>query len=78
MFVGFRRYEEKGMRRCGMLYFDCFVIGAWMFAIGWFLGAVYVQNHKGKRERPRASEKPDLCPKAEAWRLPVAAGTGAD
>lgn len=27
-----------------MPYFDCFVVGSWMFAIGWFLGAIHVQE----------------------------------
>jgi len=49
-----------------------------MFAIGWFLGAVYVQNHKEETERPRVSEKPEPCPECEAWRLPVAASASAD
>jgi len=56
-----------------MLYFDCFVVGSWMFAIGWFLGAVYVQDRNEKTERPRASEKPERCQEGEAWRPPVAA-----
>jgi len=38
-----------------MTYFDCFVLGAWMFAIGWFLGAVYGQNHTEKTEHPRVA-----------------------
>jgi hypothetical protein len=61
-----------------MAYFDCFVVGAWMFAIGWFLGAIYVQNHNEKTERPRVSEKPERCPECEEWRLPVAASAAAD
>jgi hypothetical protein len=60
-----------------MLYFDCFVVGAWTFAFGWFLGAVYVQNQNEKTERPRVSEKPERCPECEAWRLPVAASASA-
>ena len=40
-----------------MLYFDCFMVGAWMFAFGWFLGAVYVQNQNEKTETC-VSEKP--------------------
>jgi hypothetical protein len=55
-----------------MLYFDCFMIGAWMFAMGWFLGAVYVQNHKENAERPERS------PEREAWRRAVLASAGAD
>jgi hypothetical protein len=67
-----------------MTYFDCFVVASWMFAIGWFLGAIYVQNHYEKTESPRTSEeldvseKPERRPEAEAWRLPVAASASAD
>ena len=59
-----------------MLYFDCFMVGAWMFAFGWFLGAVYVQNQNEKTET-RVSEKPEQCPEGEAWRLPVVASASA-
>jgi hypothetical protein len=61
-----------------MTYFDCFVLGAWLFAIGWFLGAVDVQNHKEKRKSPRATEKLEQCAECETWRLPVAASASAD
>ncbi len=61
-----------------MTYFDCFVVGAWMFVIGWFFGAIYVQNHNENAESSRVSEtlenvteKPERCPECEAWRLPV-------
>jgi hypothetical protein len=60
-----------------MLYFDCFMIGAWMFAFGWFLGAVHVQNQNERTERPRVSKKAEQCPECEAWRLPVEASTSA-
>ena len=33
------------------------MVGAWMFAFGWFLGAVYVQNQNEKTETC-VSEKP--------------------
>jgi hypothetical protein len=62
-----------------MTYFDCFVVGSWMSAIGWFFGAIYVQNHCEKTESPRmgeeldVSEKPERCQEGEAWRLPVVA-----
>jgi hypothetical protein len=59
-----------------MTYFDCFVIGSWMFAIGWFLGAVWMQNHAEETESSRVSEKPE--PECEAWRLPVAVSASAD
>jgi len=55
-----------------MPYFDCFMIGAWMFAMGWFLGAVYVQNHEEKTEHPKRS------PEGEACRRAVLASASAD
>jgi hypothetical protein len=61
-----------------MTYFDCFVLGAWTFAIAWFLGAIYVQNQNEKTESPGVSEKPRRCPHGEEWRLPIAASASAD
>jgi len=61
-----------------MLYFYCFVVGSWTFAMGWFLGAVYTQNHTEETESPRVSEKPERCPGCEAWRLPAVASAAAD
>jgi hypothetical protein len=61
-----------------MTYFDCFVVGAWMFAIGWFLGAIYMQNQSEKTERPSVSEKPEPSPESEAWRVPIAGSAAAD
>jgi hypothetical protein len=61
-----------------MPYFNCFVVGSWMFAMGWFLGAVYMQNHTEETESPRVSEKPERCPECEAWRLPAVASAAAD
>jgi hypothetical protein len=29
-----------------MTLFDCFLLGSWAFAFGWFFGAIYVQNQK--------------------------------
>jgi hypothetical protein len=49
-----------------------------MFAIGWFFGAIYVQNHSEKTDSSRVSEKPEPCPECEAWRLPVSASAAAD
>jgi len=54
-----------------MTYFDCFVVGSWMFAMGWFLEAVYMQNQDEKRESPRVDEAPERCSECEAWRLPI-------
>jgi len=61
-----------------MTYFYCFVIGSWMFAIGWFLGAVYMQNHDEKTESPRAIEKLEPCTECEAWRVLSTASAAAD
>jgi hypothetical protein len=61
-----------------MNYFDYFVVASWMFAFGWFLGAIYVQNRSEKRERPRQTEKLEQSAGYETWRLPVAASASAD
>jgi hypothetical protein len=61
-----------------MTYFDCFVVGSWMFAIGWFLGDIYVQNLNEKTESPRAVEKLERYTECDEWRLPVAASAAAD
>jgi hypothetical protein len=66
-----------------MTYFDCFVVGSWMFALGWFLGAVYMQNHNEETaneetQSPRVSQEPERCPECEAWRLPAGASAAAD
>jgi len=61
-----------------MLYFDCFLVAAWTFAFGWFLGTVYAQNQNEKRERPRVSEIPERSPEFQAWRFPSAASIAAD
>lgn len=54
-----------------MTYFDCFVVGAWTFATGWFIGAIYMQNRNEKTAGADAVEKPESCPDCEAWRLPA-------
>ncbi len=61
-----------------MTYFDCFVMASWMLAIGWFLGAIYVQNQNEKPESPRASEKLERCTECEAWRVLGVASATAD
>ena len=62
-----------------MTYFDCFVVGSWMFAMGWFLGAIYVQNLTEETESPRVVEQqPERCTECEAWRLPAMASASAD
>jgi hypothetical protein len=32
------------------------MVWSWLFAVGWFLGALSIQNQKERPERPRASE----------------------
>ncbi len=72
-----------------MTYFDCFVAGSWMFVLGWYVGAIYVQNHNEKRESPHVAEslrvtesarlsQPERCTECEAWRLPVVASASFD
>ena len=56
-----------------MTYFDCFTLAAWMFAAGWFLGAIYVQDQNENTESPRVAVGPEPSPDCEAWRLPVTA-----
>jgi hypothetical protein len=58
-----------------MTYFDCFVVGAWMFAIGWALGAIHVQNQTEKTGMPPVVEQPDMSPECEALPLAVTAST---
>ncbi len=57
-----------------MTYFDCFTIAAWTFGIGWFIGAIYVQNHAEKTESPGIVEAPEPCPDCDAFRFPVVPG----
>jgi len=61
-----------------MTYFDCFAIAEWMFAIGWFLGAIYVQNQNEKKESSHTIKKLEPRTQCEALRLPVAASASAD
>lgn len=61
-----------------MTHFDCFLVGSWMFAIGWILGSVYTQNHNEQTERPRVSEMPETVPQCEGWRFPAVASASAD
>jgi hypothetical protein len=60
-----------------MTYFDCFMAGSWMSVLGWFLGAIYVQNHNEETEIPRVSEQSEQ--ESEVWRVPaIASGACAD
>ncbi len=58
-----------------MLYFDCFMVGAWAFAFGWLFGAVYTQNQAEETETSRVNEIPVPRPECDAWRLPVLAAS---
>jgi hypothetical protein len=53
-----------------MLCFFYFMVGSWMFGIGWFLGTVYVQHHNERTE--------EQCIEYEARRVLGVAGAGAD
>jgi len=61
-----------------MTGFDGFVVGAWMFALGWFLGAIHSQDHKEKTEGLGVTQKTEPCPDCGAWPRPVSAGVAAD
>jgi hypothetical protein len=61
-----------------MTYFDCFLVGSWMFVIGWCLGAIYVQNQNEKTETLRVVEKPEPCPDCEALEISAFASASAD
>jgi hypothetical protein len=41
--------------------------GSWMFALRWFLGAIFVQNHNEETEILRVSEQPS----SEVWQIPA-------
>lgn len=72
-----------------MTHFYCLVAGSWMFVLGWYAGAIYMQNHNeqterlrldeiAKSERPRLAKIPEPCLECDAWRLPAAASASAD
>jgi hypothetical protein len=56
-----------------MTYFACFMVGSWMFVLGWYAGAIYLQNRNEKTESPQLSEKAERCPECQGWRLPAVA-----
>lgn len=56
-----------------MTYFHCFMVAAWMFAFGWFLGAIYAQDQNEKTESTSVTEVPEPSSNYEAWRLPAVA-----
>jgi hypothetical protein len=57
-----------------LTYFDCFVVGSWMLVIGWYLGAIYVQNQNEKTETPGVAEKPEPCPECQVMEISAVAG----
>jgi hypothetical protein len=60
-----------------MTYFDCFVVGAWMFAFGWFFGATHVQNRTEKTEIPPELEQPVPSPEFDTLPLAVTGSASA-
>jgi hypothetical protein len=60
-----------------MPYFNCFLAGSWMFVIGWYVGAIYMQDRDEKMRDPQASKEAEVCGDWEAWRVPIAV-TAAD
>jgi len=48
-----------------MAYFDCFVVAAFAFAVGWFSGAIYGQNHENTPADLRREEEPEPAPVVE-------------
>ncbi|HXZ33115.1 MAG TPA: hypothetical protein VEH30_12620 [Terriglobales bacterium] len=61
-----------------MPYFYCLLAGSWMFALGWFLGAIYVQNQNDKTPTSIVGEQQVAYPDFETWRLGVGAAGAAD
>jgi hypothetical protein len=45
-----------------MTYFDCILVGSWMFVIGWYIGAIYLQNQNEKTDALGVAEKPEPRP----------------
>jgi hypothetical protein len=60
-----------------MTYFDCFVAASWALAIGWFLGAIYIQNQNQKAESPCLAQEPETSSHADAWGLPAVSNASA-
>jgi|HubBroStandDraft_4_1064222.scaffolds.fasta_scaffold341758_2 hypothetical protein len=53
-----------------MTYFDSFVVGSWMFAIGVVLWS-HLRAEPEKTESPGVSEKPERRSDCESWRSPA-------
>jgi hypothetical protein len=60
-----------------MTYFDCFVAASWAFAIGWFFGAIYVQNQNEKAESPRLAQEPETSLRVETLEFPAVSSANA-
>jgi hypothetical protein len=60
-----------------MTYFDCFVVGSWMLVLGWYLGAIHIQNQNEKAEASRVVEELEPCPDCEALGISAVASAGA-
>jgi hypothetical protein len=60
-----------------MTYFDAFVVGAWMFAMGVVVWS-HLRAEPGKMESTRVSEKPEQCSDCESWRSPAVASASDD
>ncbi len=61
-----------------MTYFDCFVAVSWTFVIGWYVGALCLQNRDEKGEGPCASEEVERYTESEAQWPPAASSASAD
>jgi hypothetical protein len=60
-----------------MTYFDCFVAASWAFAVGWFLGAIYVQNHNQTAESSRLAEEPGISSHGAPLQFPAVSNASA-
>ena len=61
-----------------MTYFDCFIVGAWAIAFGWFFGAVYVQNRGDEPANLRLAERPEPADLVEIPQDAVSSAAAAD
>jgi hypothetical protein len=61
-----------------MAYFNCFLAGSWMFVIGWYLGAIYMQNRNQEKPVSLPAEAPESYVEREGWQVPAPASVAAD
>jgi len=59
-------------------FFDCFIVGAWACAFGWFFEAVYVQNRSDEPANLRLAESPEPADLVEIPRDAVSSAAAAD